>query len=86
MFASLDVLCTKLAQEHNYQYEDASCCQQKRWDKEESPKPKEAPTFSTSLARLKPVTFRKGVTPWLPFRRLESMVAPDWIPGLLVAC
>jgi site-specific recombinase XerD len=32
------------------------------------------------------VTFRKGVTPWLPFRRLESMVAPDWIPGLLVAC
>jgi hypothetical protein len=33
-----------------------------------------------------PVTFRKGVTPWLPFRRLESMVAPDWIPGLLVAC
>jgi len=33
-----------------------------------------------------PVTFRKGVTPWLPFRQLESMVAPDWIPGLLVAC
>jgi hypothetical protein len=32
------------------------------------------------------VTFRKGVTPWLPYRRLESMVAPDWIPGLLVAC
>jgi hypothetical protein len=53
MFTSLDVLCTKLAQEHNYQYKDASCCQQKRWDKEESPKSKEAPTFSTSLARLK---------------------------------
>ena len=32
------------------------------------------------------VTFRKGVTPWLLFRQLESMVAPDWIPGLLVAC
>jgi hypothetical protein len=38
------------------------------------------------LKDLVAVTFRKGVTPWLPFRRLESMVAPDWIPGLLVAC
>ena len=39
-----------------------------------------------SIMHRDPVTFRKGVTPWLPFRRLESMVAPDWIPGLLVAC
>jgi hypothetical protein len=33
-----------------------------------------------------PVSFRNGVNPWLPFRRLESMVVPDLIPGLLEAC
>ena len=38
------------------------------------------------LQQLLAVTFRKGVTPWLPFRLLGSMVAPDWIGGLLVAC
>jgi hypothetical protein len=42
--------------------------------------------FALGLFQDVAVTFRKGDTPWLPFRRLESMVAPDWIPGLLVAC
>ena len=33
-----------------------------------------------------PVTFREGVTPWLPLRRPELMVAPGSVPSPLVAC
>ena len=32
------------------------------------------------------VTFREGVTPWLPLRRPGSRVAPGSIQALLVAC
>ena len=32
------------------------------------------------------VTFRKDVTPWLPFRRPEPRVAPGSVPDLLLAC
>jgi len=32
------------------------------------------------------VTFRKVVTPWLPFRRPESMVTPGPVRSLPVAC
>jgi len=33
-----------------------------------------------------PVTFRKVVTPWLPFRLPQLKVAPGSLPALLVAC
>ena len=32
------------------------------------------------------VTFSEGVTPWLPLRRLELMVAPGSVQSPLVAC
>jgi hypothetical protein len=32
------------------------------------------------------VTFRKGVTPRLPFEQLGNTIMPDLIFGLLVAC
>jgi hypothetical protein len=40
-------------------------------------------TYSEGLTA---VTFRKVVTPWLPFRRPESMVTPGPVRSLPVAC
>jgi hypothetical protein len=41
---------------------------------------------AVNLSGVASVTFRKVVTPWLPFRRPESMVTPGPVRSLPVAC